>query len=334
MDLFDWFEKKFKPKVCNSVEFMYDEMNSQSNQSLPIIYRPFDPSNRLHWCDRGYIFDYLFAIEGEGKLLMDFGPGDGWPSLLIAPYVDRVIGVEGSWRRAEVCRDNARHLGISNATFIYVKPGTSLPFEDNSIDCIAAAHSVEQTPAPKTTLREFYRILKPDGHLRIGYEALSRYRNGREHEVYFDKISDRKCRFVIYDRNIYEERVKMLSFTVVMSPEEISSLIKADVNAISVAQITKPFLERIESVLTDPRVCTLFHPSGITLVSWLKEIGFRYVIPTHSGGKFAGQLFDQLSDRNRISDIDEVDRLLKPLIKIVVKMVAPIEIDPMITAIK
>ena len=138
MHVFDWIEQKLKPKLCNSEEFFYDEMESQSDYCLPIIYQPFDVNKRSHWKDRGSLFDYLFSTEGEAKRLLDFGPGDGWPSLIVAPFVSKVVGVEGSHRRIKVCSENAKRIGISNAKFIYVKPGNSLPFEDNSFDGVMA----------------------------------------------------------------------------------------------------------------------------------------------------------------------------------------------------
>ncbi len=330
----NWINNELKPKICNSVEFMYDERDSQSGKCLPLIYTPFDANNRLHWCDRGYIFDYLLSTEGEGKILLDFGPGDGWPSLLLAQYVNKIIGTEGSKHRVEVCIENANRLGISNVDFIYVKPGTSLPIEDDSIDGITAAHSVEQTPDPVSILQEFYRILKPNGRLRIDYEALSRYQNGREQEVFLDRIGTDRWRLTFYDRDIRDEYANMYSFIVTMESKELSTFIPIDVNRFSIDKITLPFLKKIKPLITNPRVCTLCHPSGKTLVSWLKEIGFREVIPTHGGGKIAGQLFDGFSDKNRPKKIDDVDAFIKPFVKIVVKMVAPISIDPMITAIK
>ncbi|MDK2930882.1 MAG: arsenite methyltransferase [Bacillota bacterium] len=68
---------------------------------------------RWHWIDRGQILDFLFATRGEGKRLLDFGPGDGWPSLGVARLAGEVVGVDASARRVEVCVENARCLGIS-----------------------------------------------------------------------------------------------------------------------------------------------------------------------------------------------------------------------------
>jgi len=130
VSIFEWIEGELEPRSCNSEEFIYDDIDSQSGRCLPIIYQPFDAGNRSHWCDRGSLFDYLFSTDG--KRLLDFGPGDGWPSLIVAPFVDEVVGVDGSRRRVKVCMENARRLGISNAKFIWVEPGASLPCQDNS----------------------------------------------------------------------------------------------------------------------------------------------------------------------------------------------------------
>jgi hypothetical protein len=93
-------------------------------------------------------------------------------------------------------------------------------------------------------------------------------------------------------------------------------------------------LEAIRSAVVDARVCTTVHPSGPTLVSWLREIGFRGVRPSHSGSLFAGRLFDGLAEGNRPTDVDGVDALVWPLVRTVVEMPAPVESDPMITAFR
>ncbi|MCK4403572.1 MAG: hypothetical protein KAW02_00655 [candidate division Zixibacteria bacterium] len=77
--------------------------------------------------------------------------------------------------------------------------------------------------------------------------------------------------------------------------------------------ITALFLEKIRLAVIDVRICSLTHPSGKTVVSWLNDIGFREVIPSHSGAELAGQLFDQLSEEQRPKDIKGVDAMLRPL---------------------
>jgi SAM-dependent methyltransferase len=335
MDVLGWIDRELHPRACTSEEFIYNDMDSQSGRCLPLIYQPFDVAQRSHWRDRGSLFDYLHSTGG-GRLL-DFGPGDGWPSLIVAPYVDEVVGVEGSHRRVEVCAENARRLGISNARFLYVEPGMPLPFPEGSFDGVMAASSVEQTPDPKATLCELCRVLRPGGRARIAYEALSRYRNGEEREVWLWEIDDATSRLMLYDRDIEGERARQYGLTMAMCGQEVKEVLGQGMDkgrALSFGMISIRLLEDIRSAITDALFCCLTHPSGSTLVSWLREVGFRQVIPSHSGAWFAGRMFDQILGEPRPNDIEGVDALLLPLVGIVTQMAAPVDMDPMITAVK
>lgn len=332
MDVFGWIEQELKPRTCTSEEFIYDDMPSQSGHSLPIIYQPFDAGNKSHWQDRGSLFDYLFSTDG--KKLLDFGPGDGWPSLIVAPYVEEIVGVEGSVRRVETCTDNARRLGISNTRFIHVEPGKPLPFKDNSFDGAMAASSVEQTPDPKAALQEIFRVLRPGGRFRISYEALGQYRHGREREAWLWPIKNKVSRLILFDRHIEQEVVREYGLTFAMSQQEVVEVFSKEGRSLSFDMITVPTLDRARSFLVDARVCLLNHPSGKTMVSWLNEIGFREIMPTHSGAEFAGALFEQLQEEKRPGNMNGVDAMLRPLVRIVVETPAPVSIDPMITAVK
>lgn len=334
MNVFEWVERTLNPKVCHSCEFMYDEMASQSGYCLPLIYQPFDANERSHWQDRGALFDYLLSTGGDGRRLLDFGPGDGWPSLIVAPFVEQVVGVDGSHRRVEVCTENAARMGISNARFTYVEPGAPLPFEDNSFDGVMAASSVEQTPNPKDTLWEFYRVLRPGGRLRIYYEDLARYRNGQERVAGIHRIDDRTCRLTLDDRQIDQERAKMYMIVFALPREEVVKLFSKDGRPLSFDTVSISRLKAGDQHITEARVCTLTHPSGKTFASWLREIGFREIVPSHSGAWFAGRFFDQLSEKHRPKTMEGVDALLRPVVKIAVQMAAPIDTEPMITAVK
>ena len=334
MDIFGWIDQELRPRVCNSVEFIYDEMDSQSDYSLPLIYQPFDATEKGHWMDRGTLFDYLFSVNGENKRLLDFGPGDGWPSLIVAPFAKEIVGVDGSRRRVEVCTDNARRLGISNARFAYVEPGSYLPFEDSSFDGIMAATSVEQTPNPQDTLQDLYRVLKPGGRFRIAYEDLDRYRDGQEQAAHLYRVDEQTCSLILYNRYIDEEYAMMYQIIFTLLYEDMVELLGCDRNPLPINLVTTTLLNKLHPSITEARYCLLNHPSGKTMVSWMKKIGFREVFTSHSGGWFAGQLFDQFSPEERPGDINSIDTILRPLVKVVVHMVAPLETNPMITAIK
>jgi len=337
VDAIQWITAHLAPERCTSDKFFYDAMESQSEYGLPVIYKAFDPEKAWHWDDRGRILDYLFATRGRGARLLDFGPGDGWPSLPVAPFAGEVVGVDASARRVEVCAGNAARMGITNARFVHIPASGPLPFEDESFDGVMAATSIEQTPDPREALREIYRVLRPGGRLRMDYEGLGCYRGGKEREAWLLDMGD-ECRLIIYDRHIEEERADQYGLDLAMPAGEAVSALTgeagASARAVGIEHVTPGALDALRPAITAAWVCTLSHPSGATYVRWLREIGFSVVQPTHNGGRFARELFGSMLPRDRPASLEGVTDLLCPLVQVVVEMPAPVELDPMITAIK
>lgn len=337
MEFLEWIERTLKPEAVTSVDFMYEEMESQSAFCLPVIYQPFDAAKRSHWRDRGWLFDFLYATRCERKRVLDFGPGDGWPSLIIAPHVRSVTGVDGSQRRVSACEGNARRLGSKNVQFIHVAPGKALPFEDDTFDSVVTASAVEQTPDPEKTIRECFRVLKPGGRLRILYESLSAYENGKEREIFFDSDEAGRCVLTIYDRRITEELAHMYKIRWTKSCREVFPLFlerEKCVEDISFETLSKVGFERFMPSVMEVKKCALIHPCGETLVRWLYRAGFREVIPSQNGAAAAGRLFDTIPVKERPRSVEAVDALLKPVVKEVIERRAEITEDPPLTAIK
>jgi SAM-dependent methyltransferase len=203
---------------------------------------------------------------------------------------------------------------------VHVPAGRPLPFEDESFDGAMAASCIEQTPDPKATLSEIFRVLRPRGRLRIYYEALGWYRGGRERDVWLAGIGDDASRLIIYDRDIEGEKANQYGITFSMSREELVPILSGGESRPSYGNLTIGALDALRSRIVDVRKCTLMHPSG--------------VLPTHSGGAFARRLYDCLPEHERPSDLEGVDAVLEPLVGIAVEMAAPIQSDPMITAVK
>ncbi len=332
----EWIAANVELRQADPAEFLYDRMESQSGKSLAVIYEPFDGTRRAHFADRGQILDYAVTVGG-GRVL-DFGPGDGWPSLLMAPMVEEVVGVDGSARRVEVCTTNAAKLGIRNTQFVHVPPGEPLPFKDASFDGIAAASSIEQTPDPKATLRELCRVLKPGGRLRMHYESLGYYRGGREREVWLNG-TDAPVQLILFDRNIEEERVAHHGLSLNLPRAEVEDVFARAGAEPSYAALTPGVLGELCDHLGDAVTWTTQHPSCSTWLRWLAEAGFSSAKPSYDGGWFAGRLFDGLSESGRPAGMAAVDKLLRPLVEVVVTMAAPSvapagEWDPWITAVK
>lgn len=333
-DALGWLAENLAPQESDAATFWYDRMESQSGKHLPVIYVPFDGCKRGHFVDRAQILDFALST-GRGKIL-DFGPGDGWPSLLIAPMVEEVVGVDASRRRVEVCTANARRLGIENARFVHVPPGGLLPFDDATFDGAAAASSIEQTPDVPATLRELRRVLKPGGKLRVSYESLAYYR-GNEREIALGNADEKPNRMLIFDRLIEEERVHHLGLRLDLSREQIVETFTSRGLKPSYAALTPEVLKNLCGHLVEAATWTTRHPSCRTFLRLLRGAGFTSATPTHDGGRFAKHLFDRLDETSRPATLEAVDAMLRPLVEVVIGMQAPAhsrpgEWDPMITA--
>jgi SAM-dependent methyltransferase len=321
----EWIEANVELRPTTSAEALYDQMESQSAWQLPVIYVPFDGAQRGHFVDRGQILDYA-VLCGPGRVL-DFGPGDGWPSLLMAPMVEEVVGVDGSTRRVDVCTEHARKLGIGNARFVHVPPGEPLPFQDGTFDGVTAASSVEQTPDAKATLAELCRVLKPGGRLRMHYESLSCYARGHEREV---KIGEdrRTADIVIFDRHIEEEYATHYQLILDVPADAVRAAVTERPNAIHTV------LADLKPHITDAVTWTNKHPSCRTLLKWLPEVGFSSAQATYDGGWFASRFFDALPETKRPREMAAVDEMLRPLVEVVVTMECPPTAEPWVTAVK
>ncbi len=339
MTVFEWIAEQLMPEVRPTTALIYDGMASQSGWALPIIYETFDASNVAHWCDRGAALDYALATHSAGKRVLDFGPGDGWPSLILAPFAGEVVGVDGSQRRVDVCTENAARLGISNASFVHTPPGAPLPFDDGTFDAVVAASSVEQTPDPRATLAEFHRVLRPGGRLRLFYEALNRYQGSSEREAWLWSLDERTTRLVLYDRNLETEITVQIALTFALPRQDVIEALGAagevsDFSTVSFSTITPEVLTRLMPVTIDAAASTTRHPSCTTWIRWLGEAGFSEARPTHSGSRIAGRVFGTLGAQERPDTIERIDAYLRPFVAIAVELPAPVELDPMITAVK
>jgi len=332
----DWIRANLELRSSSSTEFIYDHMESQSGLALPVIHLPFDGTQRGHFVDRAQIMD--FAIATGGGRVLDFGPGDGWPSLLMAPMVDQVIGVEGCWQRVDTCSENKRKLGLTNVNFVHVVPGERLPFPDKSFDAVTAASSIEQTDDPKATLAELHRVLKPGGRLRMHYESLGLYRSRQEQDTWLIEIES-SARLVIYDRHIDQEYVDNYGLVFDLTRDEALEIIAPDGAATTYAALTPEVLGTLSERLREAAIWTTRHPSCSTWLQWMKEAGFNSALPTYGGGWFAKRLFDRLDLSQRCGQMEAVDRMLRPLVEVVVTMAAPSGSQPgqwdhWITAVK
>jgi len=332
MDIFEWVRAELSLKRVDSAELVYDAMESQSGRCLPFLYVPFDPQNKSHWCDRGAAFDFVKCI-GSGRIL-DFGPGDGWPSLIIAPYVASVTGIDSSKRRVDTCIENARKLNIVNASFAHVRSGNPLPFDNETFDGIAAASSIEQSPDPVFALGELNRVLKKRGRLRMTYEGLEQYRGGNERDIWlFDTISG-TGRLIISERLIDREEAVQYALDFDLSGQKVAEYFDHPGDAPDYSKITTKRLHAIKDHIIRAYECTLWHPSCTTWIKLLKEAGFSKVMPTRNGCEYAIKVFNETGPDKRPKSLNDIDELIRPGVEDACKAEMPPVDDPWLTAVK
>lgn len=321
------------PEKADS-SFLYESMDSQSERCLPVLYQDFDGRNRRHFADRGRILDFL-SVLGGGRIL-DFGPGDGWPSLPLAPHVREVVGVDCCERRVSTCSANASRLGIGNAGFLKTEPGAPLPFSDHSFDGAAAASSIEQTPDPPATLCELARVLRPGGRLRLTFESLDMHGEELE-ELYLTGAPDGPATLVATRR--FPDRERAVQYGLRLDcPRDVACDVLGGRRP-SFEALNKAVLEQLRPRIVEAVTWTTLHPFASTMLDWLTKAGFSDAVPTHNGGSYAGAVFDGLDAGQIPPDTSGVDALLAPGVGAVCRLEAPSgrsrgERAPWITAVR
>jgi SAM-dependent methyltransferase len=163
-----WILSNLTPELSTTAELMYERMESQSGRCLPVLYEPLDNTKRSHWHDEALIGAFAHAM-GDASVILDVGPGDGWPALRIASRFKTIIGIDPSPRRVRVQRENAERLGIDNVEFLEMD-AEEMTFKTGSFGGVTAASSIEQCDNPEAALREVLRVLTPGGTLAMVFE--------------------------------------------------------------------------------------------------------------------------------------------------------------------
>lgn len=106
----------------------------------------------------------LVALADEQWVVGDLGCGTGQLSATIAPFVDRVVAIDGSADMLGAAR--ARLQGQAN---VDVRQGVleALPLDDATLDLALLSLVLHHQPDPARVLTEAGRVLKPGGRVLI-----------------------------------------------------------------------------------------------------------------------------------------------------------------------
>jgi len=105
----------------------------------------------------------------RGKVFVNVGCGGGQEGLLFAGYGSRYIGIDFSHNAARLTTVLLRAAGYDGVA--YQAEAERLPLRDDCVDFVYSNGVLHHTPDTAATLREIYRVLKPDGIAFIGLYA-------------------------------------------------------------------------------------------------------------------------------------------------------------------
>ena len=110
---------------------------------------------------------YLWAVLGliDPRLVVgDLGCGTGQLTETIAPYVHRVIAVDGSADMFDAAR---RRVGARSNVDVRQGDLEALPLQAGELDCAMLSLVLHYSPDPARALAEVARVVKPGGRLLV-----------------------------------------------------------------------------------------------------------------------------------------------------------------------
>jgi SAM-dependent methyltransferase len=138
---------------------------------------------------------YAFARDlVAGKRVLDAACGEGYGSALLATSAASVIGVDRSEESIAHARNRYR---ASNLDF-QAADCLAMPFELDSFDCVVSFETLEHLEEHDSLLREFRRVLRPEGFLLL---------SSPDKAVYSEQLQNRN---EFHVRELYRKELETL----------------------------------------------------------------------------------------------------------------------------
>ncbi len=108
----------------------------------------------------------------RGRVLLDFGCGNGAQAFLFAPDFSVVVGVDIGRRHPGDMRGESKRRGMSERVLPVLYDGVRLPLPAASVDCAISFEVLEHVENEEQVLSELARVVRPGGSLAVSVPNL------------------------------------------------------------------------------------------------------------------------------------------------------------------
>lgn len=151
------------------------------------------------------------VVINAGSTILDLGTGTGYISFPLAEKYSNstVIGLDIVAETLKRNRKKANEKELNNLSFISYD-GINFPFEESCMDMIITRYALHHFPDIKYSLREMFRILKPNGRLIISDPTP----NSNDHSRFIDRFMQMKPdgHIKFYHLDEYKDMLKHIGF--------------------------------------------------------------------------------------------------------------------------
>ena len=105
-------------------------------------------------------------VINPNDVVVDFGCGPGYYTIELAKKAKGVVAVDLSAEMLKKAQNKAEKAGVKNIQFLQSE-GTNIQIEDSSIDLVLLVTVYHEVGKSEAVLKEFGRILRPEGKLII-----------------------------------------------------------------------------------------------------------------------------------------------------------------------
>lgn len=97
-------------------------------------------------------------------IILDAGCGTGNFSIALAKRGYDVVGIDYTERMLKRAKEKKKNGGINNIELLKLDLEKELAFPDNYFEGIISVHTLYTMRDPELVIKEYYRILRPNGH--------------------------------------------------------------------------------------------------------------------------------------------------------------------------